>query len=334
MILISFSNSACSQENSIWKTYKDHFISEDGRVIDYYQDQVSHSEGQSYGMILAVEHNDKELFNKILDWTNNNLNVREDNFLAWKWGKRQNGKWDVVDYNNATDGDVLFAYALLLAHQKWGDDSYKASALKIIKEVRGKLTYNWQGNSFLLPGYYGFIKPGGAVINPAYFIYPAYRLFSEVDDKDFWDKIYKDSYRVLNKASFSTLNLPPDWMILKDSGISVFSDRSKNFGYEAIRVPLYISMDKKTDFPQGIKEILKMYEKIGYIPLSVNLIDDSFSLKTAPGGFYAVFSLAAKAIGEQAVSDKLINEAKEKLINEKDDYYSYTLYLLAEATIN
>lgn len=331
--IILFSTYACSEENSVWKTYKDHFISEDGRVIDYYQNESSHSEGQSYGMILALIHDDKKLFDKILEWTNNNLNVREDNLLAWKWGKRQNGVWDVVDYNNATDGDVLFAYALLLAQEKWQDETYKTIAIAIIKEIRVKLSHNLQQDSFLLPGYYGFIKADGTVVNPAYFVFPAYNLFSKVDDKQFWEKIYNNSYSILHKNLFSTLKLPADWMILNESNSKVFTERSNNFGYEAIRVPLYISMDNKKNFPEGINKILNMYKKLNYIPLSVDLVNDSFSLKSAPAGFYAVFALAAKSIGDLGLSEKLFAKSREKLIDEKNDYYSYTLYLISKGTI-
>ena len=49
-----------------WEHYKKTFISNDGRVIDYYQEQCSHSEGQGYGMLLAVRHNDKETFSQDL----------------------------------------------------------------------------------------------------------------------------------------------------------------------------------------------------------------------------------------------------------------------------
>lgn len=328
------SDYAHPREEPYWEQYKKHFISEDGRIIDYYQNMASHSEGQGYGMLLALMHDDGALFDKIWQWTDNNLRVRKDGLLCWLWGKRTNGKWELIDYNNATDGDILVAYALLEAGKKWDVKEYGEEALKIIKATREEVAFKWQGHILLLPAYYGFTKGEEFIVNPSYFILPAFRAFAKADNKSFWDNVYKGSRAVLSEAVFSTLHLPADWVILSQSGVSVYSERSENFGYEAIRVPLYMSMEEKPEFPQGIRKILNTYNAIGYIPLWVNLINDSFSLKQAPAGFYAVFARAAGIMGEDVLSDKLLEEAKHKLTEEKDDYYSFTLYLLATGTNN
>ncbi len=317
-----------------WELYKEHFISEDGRVIDYYQNKASHSEGQGYVMLLAVIHDDRELFEKIRQWTNNNLRARKDGLHCWLWGKRANGTWGIIDYNNATDGDILIAYALLEAGQKWGDKSYTDNASNIIIAIREELAFTHKGRTLLLPAYYGFTRGEDFIINPSYLILPAFRAFSRVDDKTFWDKVYKSSSSVLSEALFSSLNLPADWIITNGSGFSVFAERSEYFGYEAIRVLLYLSMDAKDEFPKGIKGILNIYRKNGYVPIWVNLEDNSISLQSAPAGFYAVLARAAKIMGDDSLSDELFTDAKLKLTEEKDDYYSFTLYLLATGLNN
>lgn len=293
VFLLSFCSCAYAQE-PLWQEYKARFISEDGRVIDYYQGKVSHSEGQGYGMLLAVLNDDKPAFDKIWQWTKNNLCVRKDNLLVWLWGKRQNGEWEVIDYNNATDGDILVAFALLRAQKKWGVGSYKAEALKIIKAIRKEVAFNWQERIFLLPGYYGFTKKEAAVINPSYFVFPAYKLFAEVDDKSFWKKVYGDAKFFLSLAVFSSHRLPSDWVSLTNSDFSISKERSVNFGYEAIRVPLYLSMEETPKFPEGIKGLPSIYKKNGYVPLWVRLTDDGVSSQQAPAGFYAVYSVVAK----------------------------------------
>lgn len=334
LLLVSLSGYCYSQEQSPWEQYKSHFISGDGRIIDYYQDQASHSEGQGYGMLLAVMHDDRALFDKVWTWTKNNLRVRSDNLLAWKWGKRPNGQWQVLDYNNATDGDILVAFALIEAQKKWRDDAYKSEALKIIADIRKELAFEWRGNTLLLPGYYGFETGKGSVANPSYYIFPAYRAFAGVDEKSFWDKVYKGSKTVISEAVFTELRLPADWLILDDSGYSVDSQRSENFGYEAIRIPLYASLEEKPEVPEGVRRVLGLYEKTGYIPLWINLINGGFSLKPAPAGFYAVYARAAGIAGEKTASEKLFTEARAKLQEEKDDYYSHSLYLLASGKTN
>ena len=37
-----------------WRAYKAHFVTEAGRVVDTANKGISHSEGQGYGMLLAV----------------------------------------------------------------------------------------------------------------------------------------------------------------------------------------------------------------------------------------------------------------------------------------
>jgi hypothetical protein len=48
-----------------WRSYKRRFLSDQGRVIDTANGGISHSEGQGYGMLLAVAASDHETFDAI-----------------------------------------------------------------------------------------------------------------------------------------------------------------------------------------------------------------------------------------------------------------------------
>lgn len=330
IFIFLFNSMAFGQDQSSWGKYKSLFISKDGRVIDYNQDQRSHSEGQSYGMLLAVAYNDRAAFNNLWIWTKGNLSTRSDNLLAWGWGKRPNGEWKATDFNNATDGDILIAYALLKAAKKWRNNNYRKEGLKIIESIRKNLTVNWQGHTFLLPGYYGFTKKNGFVLNPSYLIFPALRYFAKETDKEFWTKVYQDSLFLVANSSFGKLRLPADWVIINEKGISIYNKKKPYFGYEAIRTFLYLSWEDNPQFPKGLNAILNIYKKLGYVPRWVDLEKNSVSLKSAAAGFYAVYARVSEKIGEKELSKKLFKEAKEKLSTEKNNYYSFSLYLLAE----
>ncbi|WP_445894920.1 glycosyl hydrolase family 8 [Desulfosoma sp.] len=74
-------------DRGLWDAYKDRFVSPDGRIIDRGNRQMSHSEGQGYGLILAVSADDRPTFERIRQWTRENLQVRgSDHLLAWAWG--------------------------------------------------------------------------------------------------------------------------------------------------------------------------------------------------------------------------------------------------------
>ena len=117
--------------------------------------------------------------------------------------------------------------------------------------------------------------------------------------------------------------------MLDDRGISIFSERGTNYGLDAVRTLLHLAWEKDPKFPEGVGKILDMYKKIGYIPLQIDLNKESFSLKHSPAGCYAIYALAAKKMGEETLSRKLFEEAREKLNMEKNNYYSFSLYLLA-----
>ena len=67
-----------------WWLYKSVFV-KDGRVIDQANGEVSHSEGQGYGMLAAVAADDREGFDALWRWTRQSLYVRGDALAAWKW---------------------------------------------------------------------------------------------------------------------------------------------------------------------------------------------------------------------------------------------------------
>jgi endoglucanase len=312
-----------------WDYYKAHFISSDGRVIDYHHNRISHSEGQGYGLLLALGNNDKSTFQAIHDWTQSNLKVRQDALFAWSWGKRITGEWGVIDYNNATDGDLLIAWALMDAGEKWHRSDYTASALEIIKTVKQLLVVQ-RKKSLLLPSYFGFDHGDEIKLNPSYFVYPAFARFARSDDAVFWERLYADCLALSLQSSYTRLKLPADWVTLDKVGQPSMVDNKKGqFGYEAIRVPLYLALARETTALEWFKAYLTLVEKLNYLPLSVNLFDETISLKEAPAGFYAIMGLCSKLIGHKAAADDLFAKAAAKIINETDGYYSNTLYLLA-----
>ncbi len=314
-----------------WSYYKAHFISRDGRVIDYHQNRISHSEGQGYGLLLALGNSDKTTFQTVYDWTQRNLKVRQDALFAWSWGQRITGDWGVIDYNNATDGDLLIAWALMDAGEKWDRPDYTASALKIMATVKQLLVVQ-RRKTLLLPSYFGFDHGEQIRLNPSYFVYPAFARFARSGDAVFWKRLYADCLELSRQSSYTRLNLPADWVTLDDTGQPSMVDNKKGrFGYEAIRVPLYLALAGETTALEPFQSYLRLAGQLNYLPLSVNLFDETVSLNEAPAGFYAIMGLCSTLMGHKAAADDLFAKATAKITRETDDYYSNTLYLLAMA---
>lgn len=317
-----------------WETYKNTFISEDGRVIDFSQDAMSHSEGQGYGMLLALMHNDRATFDQLVKWSTDNLQVRQDALFAWAWGRRHNGCWAVIDYNNATDGDILIAFALAKAAIKWRHEPYKTRAQGIISDIRTQLVDDHHGLTLLLPGYYGFKEPSGVVVNTGYLILPAFACFAAVDDPAFWKRICADSVRLLEKARFSKFKLPADWVRLQNGDVSMAPSREPCFGYEAIRLPLYLLWTGNPDHLEMFSDYLRFVFRVNYLPDGVNLEKNTVSMDRASAGFYAVLGRCAQYLEAHDLSRKLLFEADQKITKEIKNYYSHTLYLLSKGNLD
>ena len=56
-----------------WDGYASSFIDDQGRVIDRQGSDRTTSEGQSYGLFFALVANDHERFDRLLNWTSENL---------------------------------------------------------------------------------------------------------------------------------------------------------------------------------------------------------------------------------------------------------------------
>jgi endoglucanase len=175
---------AQSQE-AMWKTYRQLFVTDAGRVIDTGNNDVSHSESQGYGLILAEANSDHETFQRIWNWTKENLQKRKDHLFAWRWENNSAGG-HVPDMNNATDGDLLIAWGLARGGLRWGDPGLQDSARKITRDIRQKMLRPSRYGPVLLPGEYGFERANGLIVNLSYWVFPAFLELAKIDPSPDW----------------------------------------------------------------------------------------------------------------------------------------------------
>lgn len=91
-----------------WSTFKSRFLTPEGRIVDNANNNVSHTEGQGYGMLLAVANDDRATFDKLWSWTRQHLLNTQNDLFYWRY--TPNVSDPVADKNNASDGDVLIAW--------------------------------------------------------------------------------------------------------------------------------------------------------------------------------------------------------------------------------
>lgn len=222
-----------------WQAYVVNFVGDEGRVIDKANGGISHSESQGYGLLLSVLAEDRPTFERILSFTNTELRIREDGLAAWRW--EPDATPAVTDTNNATDGDMLIAYALVRAGQLWDDAGLVEAGAEMIRTIGRRLLVNADGLPAILPGEYGFAEEGeAAVLNPSYWIFETFPVFASVDPVIDWTAVSATGLEILSRAADTDAGIPSDWVQLLDGGIGPSPNVPPEFGYNGIRIPLYL----------------------------------------------------------------------------------------------
>jgi len=230
-----------------WRAYTEHFIQQDGRVIDYRSHNISTSEGQAYAMLRAVWMNDRPVFDKSYNWAVNNLNSgsRTDHLWAWKWGQDQNGQWHVLDRAFATDADQDEALALVLASTVWKEPHYLVEARAVLANIWDLATIRLDSTRYLLAGD-SLCQESTCRVNPSYYAPYAYRVFQRYDPSHNWGELVDSSYSVLNTVSrLTSTHLPPDWVTLRreTGAVSLSSPADSAFSYDAFRTCWRVALD-------------------------------------------------------------------------------------------
>lgn len=229
-------------EINAWNYYKKIFINNEGRVIDYQRDSVTTSEGQAYAMMRSLIMNDKKTFDKIYNWTKDNLQHKNDKLFAWLWGPKEIGKggeinYQIIDQNGATDAGIEIAITLILASKIWEQESYLNDALAIMNDIWDKETIVIKGERILVAGVNQ--KMGKNVeVNPSYFMPYGFKIFAEIDEQHNWQALVNSSYRLTNLCIDNIKSgLPPDFFYMnKSTGQIILVEGKSDFSYDAIRV--------------------------------------------------------------------------------------------------
>jgi endoglucanase len=95
------------------RQFLDEYVEPDGRVVRRDEGGDVVSEGQAYGMLIAVAVGDETRFRSIWEWTKSNLR-RGDGLLAWRWADNK-----VTGVNSAADADLDAARSLVLAGRRF-----------------------------------------------------------------------------------------------------------------------------------------------------------------------------------------------------------------------
>lgn len=224
----------------------------DGFYID--AQNAGNSESQSYALLQSYWAGDKETFDKVWEWSKENLQRKTDHLFSWKFNYPPDTlKVQISDRNSATDADTDIAYALLKAGEDWKNSKHIAEAKLIIKDLWEIETASASGKRNIIAGSWAN-KKDRVILNPSYFSPFAYRVFAKYDADHDWESLINDGYSTLSKVSGNELRkntdifLPPNWAVSnsKNGEVSTFTDKSDStdYSYDAFRTFWRVAMDQ------------------------------------------------------------------------------------------
>ncbi len=312
-----------------WRLYKKCFLSRDGRIIDTGNGRVSHSEGQGYGMLIAVAYRDRAAFDRIWNWTRKTLQTRpDDKLLSWQWVPDDKGGGSIPDPNNASDGDLLVAWALLRASKQWNEYSYQQQAGQILTDL-ARLDVKVQDNAaILLPATVGFTRDGGSIINLSYYVFPALRELAQAFPSGPWGKLLASGELLLQNARFGKWKLTPDW-VLDGKTCLPAKDFPPLFGYNAVRIPLHLAWGiAEPHLLAPFAEFWVQFPKQAAIPATVNVDTGEYGPHPALPGMQAVAAFAIARFRKQDLTVRAIPN-----VTKEEPYFSASLKILTKIAI-
>lgn len=312
-IVMLFSTSSMA---GTWDDYKARFMQKDGAIIDTGNNNMTHSEGIGYGLMFALFYDDKQSFSKILNWAQKNL-YNED-IKLFNWAYKRNQANPTADKNNATDGDLFIAWTLIQAGEKWKNPEYTKLGEKLAISITNSCIIKHGDLKVILPAQNYFVKEWYVILNPSYYIFPAFNTLYKQTFLKVWTEVDRDGKFLLNNLQGISVKLPPDWVALTPSGENApASGWPTRSSYDAIRVPLYLYWDNPSAKELIVwREYFNSYPKDS-TPAWINVVTKEKANYNLTEGLAAVRDL---------VTGVPVSEPK---IKATDDYYNASLKILA-----
>lgn len=200
---------------------EERFYHEVGDDMAYMEDTGNHdvrTEGMSYGMMVCVQMNKKEEFDRLWKWVRTYMYIENGpnkNYFVWSCGLDGSKNAD----GPAPDGEEYFAMVLFFASARWGDGegifNYGAEAKAILRECvhKGEASHPgepmWEPSNKLIK-----FVPGFDFSDPSYHLPHFYELFAknaDPCDRTFWEQAAEASRGYLHLACHPKTGLSAEY---------------------------------------------------------------------------------------------------------------------------
>jgi oligosaccharide reducing-end xylanase len=207
------------------------------------------TEGMSYGLMIAVQFDKQDIFDKIWNWAVKYMQHRSGNYegyFAWSCSTSGTKNSDGA----ASDGELYYITALILANNRWGNSGtvkYLTEAQYILKNANSK---SGNGVSNLIDSQRKLItftpdSYGAGFTDPSYHVPAFYEVWAEWGGDgraDFYRQCAQASRQFLHSTVHAVTGLTPDYANY-DGSPHGGGTIGEAFRFDSWRVPMNVALD-------------------------------------------------------------------------------------------
>ena len=212
------------------------------------------TEGMSYGMMIAVQMDRKDVFDRLWKWASTYMQFKNgprEGYFSWHC--RTDGA--KLDSSTASDGEEWFTMSLFFASARWGDGTgifdYRKQGQDILNTMVHKESepgHDDVTDLFNPKDHLVVFVPdaqGSRFTDPSYQLPHYYELWARWADEDnrFWCDAAAASRQLLENAADSTTGLSPDYCQFNGKTVGWWPGRHEDFRFDAWRVAMNTAMD-------------------------------------------------------------------------------------------
>ena len=324
-------------------------LPDDMAIISDVKNHDARTEGMSYGMMIAVQLDKKDVFDRLYRWAKKYMQMKDGKQKGYfAWSVKPDGS--APARGAAADGELYFITSLIFASNRWGNDTginYLKEAQDILNTIVGENRLIDKETNLI-----AFV-PGANYTDPSYHLpafYEVWAKYAKDGRSDYWKECARASREYLHKSVHPVTGLNPDYNNFDGSLIKSGRTLGDTFRYDSWRVPMNIALDfswsnadsewqtqyghKLQNFlySQGIDSFLDQYNIDGTIPTDIMAAGGFKELRHTPGfiATSAALSLVCQHSKAREFVDRFWNNRHDPTPSGyKDAYYEGILRLFA-----
>ena len=225
-----------------------------GDSMAYISDIKNHdvrTEGMSYGLMIAVQFDRKDIFDRLWRWGKKYMQHQEGPLKGYfAWSCKTDGTRNAQ--GPAFDGELYYVTSLIFASNRWGNSTginYLAEAQNILDCSMQKIGMERVAPLINLEHQLITFTPdpfGGRFTDPSYHVpafYEVWARWAEDGRSEFWRACARKSREYLHKSIHPVTGLNPDYNNYDGTLLGSKRVIGDAFRFDSWRVPMNIALD-------------------------------------------------------------------------------------------